>query len=142
MSKLTDDAIRANLEALAAPPEWAKSQLAGFAERLCALQQTLAPATSPRRLVLFAADHGPEEDNSVGPAIRETVSGASATAVLAKHTGADLVVVDVGSRSPALHESANYRCRKVRAGTRGPAPHGGVKDAALSADEFRAAFIV
>lgn len=137
MQKLTDNAIHANLEALATPANWPTSQLAGLAESLCALQQTLAPVTTPRRLVLFAADHGPGDESEIGPAVREVVSGAAATAVLAKSTHTDFVVIDIGSRCLPLLESAHYRCRKVRSGSRDF-----TKEPALTADEFRAAFIV
>jgi len=135
MQKLTDNAIHANLEALAAPGNWPTSQLADLAESLCSLQQTLAPVTTPRRLVLFAADHGPGDESDIGPAIREVVSGAAATAVLAKSTHTDFVVIDIGSKCHPLLESAHYRCRKVRS-------RDYAKEPALTADEFRAAFIV
>jgi NAD+ kinase len=137
MPELTDDAIRANLNALAAPVNWPNSQLASFAEMLCSLQQTLSPVTTPRRLVLFAADHGEDEESAIGSAIREIASGASATAVLAKFTNTELILIDIGSRYHALPESAHYRSRKVRAGSRDHA-----KEPALTADEFRAAFVV
>ncbi len=136
MPELTADAIRANLDALAAPTG-GLGQLAAFAERLCAIQQTLAPVTTPRRLVLFAADHGSTDESDVAPAIREMAFGASATAVLAKFTGTDLVLVDVGSLCHPLAESANYRCRKVRSSSRAHTP-----GPALTADEFRAAFAI
>ncbi len=133
MSELSADAIRTNLDALAAPASWPAGPLAALAARLCELQQTLAPVAAPRRLVLFAADHGPGEDTTIGPAIREVVSGAAATAVLARHVHAEVALVDVGSLCHPQRETSNYRCRKVRARS---------SDAELSADEFRAAFVV
>src|SRR6266545_875909 len=137
MPELTNAAIRANLNALAAPANWPTSQLAGFAETLCTLQQTLSPDTTPRRLVLFAADHGPDDESEIGPAIRELASGAAATAVLAKSTNTDFALIDVGSTCHPLPVSANYRCRKVRS-----ASHGHSDESGLTADEIRAAFIV
>lgn len=136
MPELTDDAIRANLDALAAPA-CGLGELTRFAERLCAAQQTLSPVTAPRRLVLFAADHGPGEESAVGPVAREVVCGVAATAVLAKATGTELVLVDVGSRSDAMRETASYRCRKVRAGS-----HDHARQPALTTDEFCAAIAV
>jgi NAD kinase/NaMN:DMB phosphoribosyltransferase len=133
MPELTDIDIRAHLDALAVPP-CGLGELRPLAERLCSLQQTLAPAASPRRLVLFAADHGPCDVSAVAPAIGEIASGGSAVAVLARATATDLVLVDVGSCADALRESATYRCRKVRAGSCDVA-----KGPALTADEFRAA---
>jgi NAD kinase/NaMN:DMB phosphoribosyltransferase len=136
MPELTADALRANLDALAAPASGLGS-LAGLAERLCSVQQSLAPVTTPRRLVLFAADHGPDDESAIGPAIREIVSGASATAVLAKSTNTDIVLIDVGSECHPQREASNYRCRKVRSRSRerGKVP-------GLTTDEFRAAFVV
>jgi NAD kinase/nicotinic acid mononucleotide adenylyltransferase len=134
MPDLTADAIRANLDALAAPPGWPKCHPAALAGRLCAAQQSLAPVTTPRRLVIFAADHRPDEDSEIGPAIREIASGAAATAVLAQLTGTDLVLVDVGSECHPQRESANYRCRKVRTARRGSA-----NEPWLTIEEVRAA---
>ncbi|MFM8273593.1 MAG: nicotinate-nucleotide--dimethylbenzimidazole phosphoribosyltransferase, partial [Gemmata sp.] len=88
--------------------------------------------TAPRRLVLFAADHGPDADGHVGAAIHHTAAGVSATAVVAKSVHADYRVVDVGSRADALSESAHYRNRKAQDGA----------SAARTADTFRAAFAV
>ena len=64
-------------------------------------------------------------------------SGGSASAVLAKTTGTELVLVDIGSRCDPLRETPTYRCRNVRAGVCELVP-----GAALTADEFRAAFVV
>ncbi|QJW96274.1 nicotinate-nucleotide--dimethylbenzimidazole phosphoribosyltransferase [Frigoriglobus tundricola] len=86
-------------------------------------------------LVLFAADHGHGDESNIAVAIREVASGGSASAVLARTTGTDLVLVDVGSRSDPLLETPNYRVRKARAGTRDF-----TKEPALTAAEFRAAF--
>jgi NAD kinase/NaMN:DMB phosphoribosyltransferase len=137
MPDLSAPAIRANLDALAGPPNWSSSPLAGLAERLCACQRTLAPETTPRRLVLFAADHGPGADSAVGPTIHELASGGSATAVLARSARADLVTIDVGSRADSLRETPHYRYRNVRAAARSHTTGG-----PPTADEFRAAFAV
>lgn len=133
MPELTDADIRAHLDALAAPP-CGLAELRPLAEWLCTLQRSLAPTASPRRLVLFAADHGPCEVSAVGPAIAEIASGGSAVAALARATGTDLVLVDVGSCADALRESSCYRSRKVRAGSCDL-----TKEPALTPDEFRAA---
>ena len=130
MPLLTESDVRAHLDTLAAPAG-GFGELARVAVRLCVIQQTLAPVAWPRRLVLFAADHGLPSENEVGPTFRAVISGGSATAVLAKATSTDLVLVDVGTRADPRPDAPNYRCRKVRAG-----------QAALTADEFRAAFIV
>ena len=136
MAILTQAEIVAHLAGRAAPPG-GLGELHPLAVRLCLLQQTLKPVTSPRRVVLFAADHGPDAESRVGTAIHHTAEGGSATAVLAKTTHTDYVLIDVGSRTDSLPESLHYRCRKVRAGS-----HDFTHQPALTADEFRAAFVV
>ncbi len=136
MAQLTQAEIRAHLAALATPPG-SLGELRHLAEQLCLVQQTRKPVTTPRRLVLFAADHGPDAESWVGTAIHHTAEGGSATAVLAKATHTDYVLIDVGSRADALPESTHYRSRKVRAGS-----HDFANQPALTADEFRAAFVV
>jgi NAD kinase/nicotinic acid mononucleotide adenylyltransferase/NaMN:DMB phosphoribosyltransferase len=108
--------IRARLDALAGPPAGLGS-LDALAVRLCEVQNTLTPTVRPRRLVLFAADHEPGEASILEPLIREMVTGRSATAVLAKATHTDWLVVDVGSQCDPLRETAHYRCRRTPAKT-------------------------
>ncbi|MBP3957652.1 nicotinate-nucleotide--dimethylbenzimidazole phosphoribosyltransferase [Gemmata sp. G18] len=136
MAHLTHAEILTHLATLATPPS-GLGELQHWAERLCVVQQTLKPSTTPRRLVLFAADHGPDAESRVGAAIHHIFAGGAAVAVLAKSAHTDLVLVDVGSRSDALPESAHYRSRKVRPGSRDF-----TNQPALTADEFRAAFVV
>lgn len=136
MANLTQAEIAAHLAGLVAPPG-GLGELHHLAERLCSVQQTLKPVTTPRRLVLFAADHGPDAESRVGDTIHAVASGGSPSAVLAKTTTTDLVLVDVGSRTDPLSESPRYRCRKVRPGSRDF-----TRQPALTADEFRAAFVV
>jgi NAD kinase/nicotinic acid mononucleotide adenylyltransferase len=134
MPDLTAADIRDHIAALALPPG-ALGELTALAERLCAVQQTLAPVSAPRRLVLFAADHGAGAESDVGPAVQEIASGAAATPVLASATHTDLVLVDVGVRSEPLREGPHYRARRVRSTDAAGGPP-------LTADEFRAAFAV
>ena len=136
MPELTDADIRTHLEGLAVPPT-GLGDLRPVAARLCEIQRSLTPVTTPRRLVLFAADHGHGDESNIAVAIREVASGGSASAVLARTTGTDLVLVDVGSRSDPFQETPNYRVRKVRAGTRDF-----TLEPALTASEFRTAFDV
>ncbi|HEY1187942.1 MAG TPA: nicotinate-nucleotide--dimethylbenzimidazole phosphoribosyltransferase, partial [Gemmata sp.] len=134
MSDPTQPEISAHLASLSAPAS-GLGELHALAERLCAAQGTLRPVTTPRRLVLFAADHGPDAESAISDAIHDLVSGGAVTAVLAKSAHAELVVVDVGSRCDALVESHRYRSLKTRAGS-----CDFEKQPALTADEFRAAF--
>jgi NAD kinase/NaMN:DMB phosphoribosyltransferase len=134
MANPTHADIVAHLATLAAPPS-GLGELHSLAIRLCELQQTLTPATTPRRVVLFAADHGPDAESLIAGAIQSIVAGGSASAVLAKAANVELVLVDVGSRCDPLPESSQYRSRKVRAGSR---DH--TRQPALTVEEFLAAF--
>lgn len=55
---MTPVLVRSHLDALAKPPG-SLGRLEDRVVRLCVTQRTLAPRTTPRRVVLFAADHWP-----------------------------------------------------------------------------------
>lgn len=138
---MTPELVRAHLDSLAKPPG-SLGRLEDLATRLCVIQGTLAPRTTPRRVVLFAADHGVlTEGISVWPSavtgqmIRTIVAGRSASAAMARATGTELRVVDVGSIADPHATQSNYRCAKVRPGTRNLAV-----EPAMTPDEFHAAF--
>ncbi|MFQ3652120.1 MAG: nicotinate-nucleotide--dimethylbenzimidazole phosphoribosyltransferase [Gemmataceae bacterium] len=140
---MTPDLVRTQLDALAKPPG-SLGRLEELASGLCLSQQTLNPRTTPRRLVLFAADHGVVREGVsqwpstvTGRILRACVEGRSASAVLAQRTHTQLRVVDVGSLAEPLAPRWNYRCAKVRAGTRNLAI-----EPALTAEEFQAAFVI
>jgi nicotinate-nucleotide--dimethylbenzimidazole phosphoribosyltransferase len=140
---LTPEAVQAHLDSLTKPPG-SLGRLEDLAARLCRIQQTLKPATRPRRLVLFAADHGVVEEGVTAWGaevtelmIRNIVGGGAASSVLARATGTDLRLIDVGSFAGKMPESTAYACRKVRAGTRNLA-----REPALTADEFRRAVAI
>ena len=135
-------------------PARSLGQLEVLAAQLCRIQQTLAPRTRPRRLVLFAGDHGVVDAGvTIWPAsvteqmLSNIVSGGAASSVLARQTGTELVVIDVGSRRDGPHAASEPNhpqsavqgvafldCR-VRRGTRNLAV-----EPALSVEEFQAAF--
>jgi nicotinate-nucleotide--dimethylbenzimidazole phosphoribosyltransferase len=121
---LTPAAIRRHLDRLTKPPG-SLGRLEDLAVRLCDIQQTLAPKTQPRRLVLFAADHGVvAEGVTAWPAavthqmVVNIVAGGAASSVLARTTGTDLRLIDVGTHGPDLGPTQGYACRKVLAGSR------------------------
>jgi nicotinate-nucleotide--dimethylbenzimidazole phosphoribosyltransferase len=145
-----------------ADPEWrtkGETRLAGLtkpvqslgrlewlAARLCAIQQTASPRAAPRRVVVFAADHGVAvEGVSAYPAsvtaqmVGNFLRGGAAINALAGNAGADVWVVDVGvAGSVDLAGShARFFDRRVRDGTRnmvdGPAMTSGELRAALDA---------
>jgi nicotinate-nucleotide--dimethylbenzimidazole phosphoribosyltransferase len=140
---MTPELVRAHLDALVKPPG-SLGRLEDLAVRLCVIQRTLAPRTTPRRLVLFAADHGvAAEGVTAWPAevtrlmVTAIVAGGAASSVLAASTGTDLRLIDVGVAGPGLPDGPVHLCRKVRAGSRNLA-----QGPALTVDEFRAAAAV
>lgn len=94
--------IQAHLDQLCKPPD-SLGKLEALAVRLCAVQQTLSPETSPRRVTIFAADHGvAAEEITVWPSdatrdvVRVMQAQRSASAVMAKSIRAGYEIVDVG----------------------------------------------
>jgi nicotinate-nucleotide--dimethylbenzimidazole phosphoribosyltransferase len=114
----------AHLDALA-KPRGSLGALEAVAARLAATQGTLSPLTRPRRIVLFAADHGcvaagvtAWPSAVTGLMVATIAAGKAASSVLARNTGTDLRLVDVGTLGPQLDPApAFYRYAPVRAGT-------------------------
>jgi nicotinate-nucleotide--dimethylbenzimidazole phosphoribosyltransferase len=113
-------------------PVGSLGRLEWIAARLCAIQRSLSPSASPRRIVVFAGDHGvTEEGVSAYPAsvtaemVRNFRRGGAAINVLARAVGADVQVVDVGVRTELeVNASAvSFSSRRVAPGTRNMA-HG------------------
>lgn len=133
-----------HLDSLAKPPG-SLGRLEALAARLALVQGRLDPATNPRRLVLFAGDHGVVAQGvtawpqAVTAAMIATIAaGRSASAVLAASVGAELRLVDVGSVAPPLaRPPAFYRDARVRAGSRDLSA-----EPAMTPDEFDAAWAV
>ena len=149
---ITPALVQARLDSLAKPPG-SLGQLEALAVELAMAQGTLTPETRPRRLVLFAADHGVVAQGvtpwpqTVTTAMVATIlsSRASSTALAAAH-GVDLRVVDAGvAQPPPGPYPLHYRVAPVAPGTAdlamGPAMDEGQFDAAwaLGADEANAA---
>ncbi len=143
--RIADSDIWQHLDQLTKPPR-SLGMLEQLAARLCAVQQTLAPVTKPRRAVLFAADHGVvAEGVSAWPAevtgrmIDNIREGGAASSVLAETTGTELRLVDVGAISGGLELASPaariaYRQERIRHGSRNLA-----REPALSDDEFERA---
>ncbi len=138
------------IDSLTKPPR-SLGKLEELAARLCEIQQTLAPRTSPRRLVLFAADHGVAAagvtawpSTVTGLMVQNILKGGAASAVLARQFGTQAVLVDVGTfgsdDGPPLAAAAagvEYHNCRVRRGTRDLS-----REPALSSGEFEAALEV
>lgn len=149
---ITPDQVQARLDALAKPPG-SLARLEALAVELAVAQQSLAPVTRPRRIVLFAGDHGVVAQgvspwpSAVTTAMVATIlkGRASSTALAAAH-GAVLRVVDAGMVEPPPGPfPAHYRAAAVARGTAdlalGLAMNAAQFDAAwaLGADEARRA---
>ncbi len=142
----------AHLDALAKPRR-SLGRLETLAVRLATIQQRLDPIVRPRRLVLFAGDHGViAQGVSAWPSavtglmVDTILTGRATSSALAAAQGCELRLIDVGVSSPPPHSPPTfYRHARVRDGTRdlalGPAMTLAEFDAAwqVGADEAQAA---
>jgi len=152
MTSLGSQDIWNHLDSLTKPAR-SLGRLEELAARLCEVQQTLAPQTTPRRIVLFAGDHGVAGSGvSAWPSevtrlmVKNIRAGGAASTVLARQTRTDAVLIDVGvlgdvcadeGQLPAERPGVRFRRRRIRAGTRDLA-----LEPALLLDEFEAAIQV
>lgn len=149
---ITPARVQARLDSLA-KPRGSLGRLEALAVELAMAQGTCAPLTRPRRLVLFAADHGVVAQGvtpwpqAVTTAMLATIlSGrASSTALAAAHD-VDVRVVDAGvAQPPPSPYPLHYRAAPVAPGTAdlatGPAMDAAQFDAAwaLGVNEAEAA---
>lgn len=142
----------AHLDALA-KPQRSLGRLEQLAVQLATVQQSLSPQTRPRRIVLFAGDHGVVArgvsawPQAVTGLMVETIRGGRATSsALAAAHGCDLRLVDVGvATPPAPPHPPFYHHASIAPGTDnlavGPAMKSVQFDAAwaIGADEARRA---
>lgn len=144
--------VQARLDSLAKPPG-SLGRLEELAVQLAVAQGTLSPVTHPRRLVLFAADHGvvaqgvtPWPQAVTTAMVATILSGrASSTALAAAH-GVDVRIIDAGLVQPPEGPlPSHFRSAPVAPGTAdlatGPAMDTAQFDAAwaLGASEAEAA---
>jgi nicotinate-nucleotide--dimethylbenzimidazole phosphoribosyltransferase len=115
-----------HLDHLTKPPH-SLGRLECVAARLCAIQETVTPRAAPRRIVVFAADHGvTAEGVSAYPSavtaqmVGNFLRGGAAINALAGTTGAEVCVVDVGVAGDidTSGDAAAFVSRRVRPGTR------------------------
>jgi nicotinate-nucleotide--dimethylbenzimidazole phosphoribosyltransferase len=120
------DRAETRLARLTKPPN-SLGRLEWVGARLCAIQQTLSPHAGPRRIVVFAADHGVTvEGISAYPSavtaqmVGNFLRGGAAINVLARMADAELWVVDVGVAGDigVAGNRTQFMSRRVRAGTR------------------------
>jgi nicotinate-nucleotide--dimethylbenzimidazole phosphoribosyltransferase len=140
---ITAENIQSHLDSLAKPPG-SLGTLERLAARLATVQGTLKPITKPRRLLLFAGDHGVVADG-VGIWPSEVTSAMiglianerAASSALARSSGTGIDLIDVGSKITAAPKSILYRDQRVARGTQSLA-HG----PAMTSDQFWKAWMV
>jgi nicotinate-nucleotide--dimethylbenzimidazole phosphoribosyltransferase len=139
------DRAERRLAQLTKPPR-SLGRLEWMAARLCAIQETVTPRAAPRRVVVFAADHGvTEEGVSAYPSavtaqmVTNFLRGGAAINALARAAGADVCIVDVGVAGDldASGHAAAFVSRRVRPGTRNM-----TREAAMSESELASALAV
>lgn len=146
---LTSSEIWQHLNGLTKPPR-SLGRLEELAARLCVIQQTLSPQTSPRGLVIFAGDHGVASSGvTIWPSsvtnlmLVNMCQGTAASTVLARQSQTNVVLVNVGTIDDPITQPPNdvlgirYRNRRVRPGTRNLADQ-----PALNIEEFRQTWAV
>ncbi len=137
---LSEQTIAAHLDALAKPPG-SMGRLETLAADLARIQQRLDPVTHPRRLILFAADHGVVADGvsawpqAVTGAMMATIAAGKATSsALAAAHACDLELIDAGAAFPPADTA--LRAPEILAGGTQSLAHG----PAMTADQFAAAW--
>ncbi len=122
---VTHETVIEHLNALA-KPQGSMGRLEELAIILAIAQQNLHPQTKPRRITLFAGDHGVVESgvsawpSAITTVMMETIIAQKATSTaLAAAQSADLRLIDVGSITlPKLGQSTEvFRDARVAAGT-------------------------
>ena len=121
---MTQDDIRAHLNALA-KPRGSMGRLEDIAVTLALTQRRLDPVTRPRRLVLFAGDHGCVADGVsawpsavTGMMVATILAGRATSSALAAAQDCALRLVDVGVSGPRIeHAPAFFRDARVADGT-------------------------
>lgn len=130
VDRTLEPAVRAHLDNLTKPPR-SLGRLEDLALQYCLIAGNARPRLARKRIVCFAGDHGVADEGvsafprDVTPQmVRNMLAGGAAINVLARHAGADLVVVDMGVADPLAGAEGLVR-RKIRNGTsniaRGPA---------------------
>jgi nicotinate-nucleotide--dimethylbenzimidazole phosphoribosyltransferase len=141
---LTNETITAHLDALA-KPQGSLGRLERIAARLALVQQSLAPLTRPRCIVLFAGDHGVVQSgvsawpSAVTTAMMATIArGRASSSALARASGCSLRLIDVGSVTPLSGGRAAFFADRRIAGGTADLAHG----PAMTVAQFDAAWAV
>jgi len=104
-------------------PPGSLGRLEEIANRVAAIQQSLAPKIQRARVIVFAADHGvtsegvaPYPSIVTGQMVANFLAGGAGVNALARVAGAEVQVVDIGVASDVSPELGLHRCR-IAAGT-------------------------
>lgn len=123
---------------LLAKPKGSLGRLEELAIRLGSIAGTLSPETKPRRLLIFAGDHGVTGDgvgiwpqSVTGAMIHLIASGRASCSALAAQFDASVVLIDAGSVIEAPPDCELYKDRRIARGTRSLA-----RQSAMTGDEF------
>lgn len=119
---------RARTAQLVMPPR-ALGRLHEIAERLCGIGSTLNPEIGKKTILVFAGDHGVAvEGVSAYPQditatmVRTFLSGGAGINAIARHVGAEVLVVDMGVAKvlevESLPNADKLRIRSIARGTR------------------------
>ena len=114
--------LRNHLDSLTKPPG-SLGRLEDIAVRYCMIRGTTTPEPLKKRIVVFAGDHGVASEGvsafpqEVTPQmVVNMLNGGAAVNVLARHVGAEVVVVDLGVKH-ALEDAKGLIRRKIKQGT-------------------------
>jgi nicotinate-nucleotide--dimethylbenzimidazole phosphoribosyltransferase len=136
--------VWAHLDALAKPRR-SLGRLEELAVRLATIQQRHDPATRPRRIVLFAGDHGVVADGVsawpsevTGLMVGTILAGRATSSALAAAHGCDLRLVDVGGMAPLPDTAPPF----FRDGRVVPGTHSLAHGPAMTVAQFDAAWAV
>lgn len=140
---IEEERVAAHLDSLAKPPG-SLGRLEELAVRLAAIQGTLAPRTRPRRLFVFAGDHGVVADgvgiwpqDVTSAMLRVIASGRASCSALAAISNTPVELVDVGSKIAEPPVGPVYSDRRVARGTLSLA-----SGPAMTAEQFWAAWTI
>jgi nicotinate-nucleotide--dimethylbenzimidazole phosphoribosyltransferase len=124
-------------------PPGSLGRLEEIANRVAAIQQTLAPTVDAAQIIVFAGDHGvtaegvaPYPSAVTAQMVANFLAGGAAVNALAAAAGAGVTVVDIGVASEAPSPTGT-RGRRVAPGTRNM-----VREPAMTSDEVLAAITV
>ncbi|KPL86259.1 nicotinate-nucleotide--dimethylbenzimidazole phosphoribosyltransferase [Herpetosiphon geysericola] len=106
-------------------PQGALGQLEALSIQLAGIRQQCPPTIQKPIIIVAAADHGVTESGvSAYPSsvtaqmVANFLAGGAAVSVLARHAGAELLIVDAGVQTAISSSAPNFRSEWLGAGTK------------------------